>query len=119
VVWEQDPEPGFVPPGTLREYYPTGIREAVREAAKELGIAVLGDGLGALARDIVQMFVDFVAADLEDVAAMYPFHEPVRPGACRSAQFHDYMRLRVMACVRVMLQSEATGTDDTGESLGS
>jgi hypothetical protein len=37
VMWEQDPEPGFVPPGTLGEYltrYPNGIRQAVREACQ-------------------------------------------------------------------------------------
>lgn len=84
----------------------------------ELEIAVPDGGLDDLAQDIVQMFLEFKAVDLEDVVAMYPYHKPVRPGERRSAHFRDYMRLRVMACVRVMLQSEATGTDDFGKSPG-
>lgn len=107
VTWEQDPEPGFVPPGTLREYltrYPNGIRDAVGDVAKELGLAVRDGGLDLLAQDSVQMFIDFVAGDLEDIVAMYPFHKPVRPGACGSARFDDYIRMRVAAFIPVALR---------------
>jgi hypothetical protein len=117
VAWEHEPEPEFIPPKTLPEYlgrFPTGIRQAVGEVAKEMGLAVPDDGLDVLAMDIEQMFLDFLAAHLEDVVAMYPFHQPVRPGACNSAQFHAYMRMRVAACVPVVLRNDPTGTDAVG-----
>jgi len=41
---------------------------------------------------IEQMFVDFLAADLEDVVALYPFHRSLQPEGC---SFDDYMKLRV------------------------
>jgi len=83
VMWEHEPEPDFIPPRTLREYltrYPNGIREAVGQAANELGIALPEGGLDDLAQDIAQMFLGFAALDLEDIVAMYQFHRPVRPG---------------------------------------
>jgi len=39
VLWEQEPEPGFEPPKSVREYlarYPNGMREAVEAAARSL-----------------------------------------------------------------------------------
>ena len=108
VTWEQDPEPGFEPPESLREYlacYPDGIRRAVGETAKCLGLALSDDDLDDLAQDIVVMLLDF-STDLEDVVEMYPFYSPVRPGERRSAHFHDYIRLRVMACVQTLLEQE-------------
>jgi len=108
VAWEHEPEPDFIPPRTLREYLtrcPTGIREAMGEAAKELGIALPGGGLDDLAQDIVVMFLDF-AVDLEDIVEMYPFHPPVRPGERRSAHFNDYIRLRVRLGVETLLKHD-------------
>jgi hypothetical protein len=89
--------------------HPTGIRAAVGEVAKEMGLALPGSGLDDLAQEITQMFLDFVAAGLEDVVAMYAFHTPVRPGERRSAHFHGYLRLRVKACVPVALRNEPPG----------
>jgi hypothetical protein len=77
VMWEQEPEPDFIPPKSLREYlarYPNGITEAVGKAAKELE-ADLPDyyDLDDLAQDIVAMFLEF-SQDLEDIVQMYPLH---------------------------------------------
>ena len=116
LMLEHEVKPKFVPPKTLREYlarYPTGIREAVGEVAKELGLALPDGDLDDMAQDLIVMVLDFAALGLEDIVEMYAFHPPVRPGESRSAHFRDYMRLRVMACVQVMLQSEPTGTDDS------
>jgi hypothetical protein len=41
---------------------------------------------------IEQMFVDFLAADLEEAVAMYPFHRSLQPEGC---SFNDYVKLRV------------------------
>lgn len=108
VAWEQDPEPGFIPPKTLREYlvrFPQGVREAVGEVAKELGVALPDGSLDDLAQEITQMFLDFVAADLEDVVAMFPFDKSFRPGAGEngSAKFQRYVRFRVKAAVQALL----------------
>jgi hypothetical protein len=113
---------GLGPAGDPIEYlarYPKSIRQAVFDAAKELEIAFQEGGLDDLAQEIVQMFLDFAALGLEDIVEMYPFHNPVRPGERRSAHFHEYIRLRVKACIMTMPQTEPTGTDDSGESLGS
>jgi hypothetical protein len=43
VMWEHEPELGFVPPRCLWEYlsgYPNGIREAVGEAVKSLEVSL-------------------------------------------------------------------------------
>jgi len=109
ILWEQEPEPGFVPPRTFKEYlsrYPDGIREAVEEVARELGLARSGEGLDGLARDIIVMFHDFVAADLEDIVEMYPFHGLVGPGEDGAAHFHSYIRFRVRAGVETLLKYE-------------
>jgi hypothetical protein len=121
VTWEHEPEPEFIPPKTLREYlgrFPNGINEATRAVANEMELDLSEYDFDDLAQDIVVMFLDF-STDLEDVVAMYPFHQPVRPGGCSSAQFHDYIRMRVAACVPVVLGNDPTGTDALGESLGS
>jgi hypothetical protein len=109
VTWEQDPEPGFVPPKTLQEYltkHPTGINEATRAVAKEMGIALPAGVLDDLAQEITQMFLDFLAADLEDVVAMFPFDKSFRPraGEHGSAKFQRYVRFRVKAAVQSLLK---------------
>jgi hypothetical protein len=117
VMWEQDPEAGFVPPMTLREYlsrFPNGIRTAVGEVASGLGITLSDNGLDDLAQNIVQMFLDFVAADLEDVVALYEFHRSLRPGGF---SFPDYMRFRVKACVETVLKLDPPSRRGWGNSL--
>ena len=59
------------------------------------------------------MFLDFAAADLEDVVALYGFLPALRPGGF---SFPDYMRFRVKACVETVLQNRMTDTDNIGES---
>jgi hypothetical protein len=121
VMWEQDPEPDFEPPSTLREYlvrYPNGVRGAAEAAAKELGLDLSDDDLDDLAQDIIVMSLDFAVSGLEDIVEMYAFHPPVRPGGCRSRHFHEYVRLRVLSIVLAMLETKPTGTDDFRESLG-
>jgi hypothetical protein len=106
VAWENGPEPEFIPPKTLREYltrFPNGIREAVGEVAWEMGLAMSGGGLDGLAQGIVQMFLDFAAADLEDVVAMYVTFRPIRPREDRSEHFHSYVKMRVRAALPVVL----------------
>jgi len=102
VRWEREPEPDFIPPKSLREYlarYPNGIREAVREAAKELEADLRNFyDLDDLAQDVVVMLLDS-STDLEDVVEMYATCPPPRPGRCRSQHFHLYIRLRVRAAV--------------------
>jgi hypothetical protein len=116
VAWEHEPEPEFVPPKTVPEYlarFPTGIRQAVGDIAKELGLALSGSGLDDLAQEITQILVGFVEADLEDVIALYEFHRSLRSGAfC----FPDYMKFRVKACVETVLQNRIADTGDFGES---
>jgi hypothetical protein len=121
-MWEEGPEPCFVPPKSVREFlsrYPNGMRRAVAEAAKRLGLDLSNDDMDDMAQDLIVMFLDSAANGLEDIFEMHPFRPPVRPGEHRSAHFHEYIRLRVKACVLVMLQTQPTGMDDTGESLGS
>ena len=104
VQWDE-PEAGFVPPGTLHEsltLFPAGIREAVDEVAKELGIALSEDDLDDLAQNIVVMFLDS-STGLEDVVEMYVTCPPPRPRKCRSQHFHHYVKLRVRAAVRTLL----------------
>jgi hypothetical protein len=116
VMWEQGPEPGFVPPKTLPEYLarnPTGIRQAVGEVADELGIALPGSGLDDMAQEITQMFVDFAALGLEDVVELYGFYQSMRP---EGFSFPDYMRFRVKACVDTVLQNRIADADNLGES---
>jgi hypothetical protein len=120
VMWEQEPELGFVPPRCLWEYlsgYPNGIREAVGEAVKSLEVSLSDDDLDDLAQDIVAMFLDF-AQDLEDIVEMYPLQPPMRPGRCQSEQFREYVTLRVMAGMLAMLHTNPAGMDDFGECLG-
>ncbi len=103
VMWEREPEPDFMPPKSLREYlvrYPKGIREAVGEVAKELEADLRNFyDLDDLAQDIVVMFLELLEEDLEDIVEMYPLQPPMRRGGCRSAHFHEYIRLRVRAAV--------------------
>ena len=109
ILWEQEPEPDFVPPRTFKEYlnrYPNGIREAVEGVARELGLARSHEGLDGLARDIIAMFHDFVAGDLEDIVEMYPFHGLVGPGEDGAAHFRSYIRFRVRAGVKTLLNYE-------------
>ena len=106
VAWEHEPQPGFVPPGTLPEYlarYPNGIRQAVGEVSQELGLALPDGGLDDLAQGIVQMFLDFAAADLEDVVAMYVTFRPIRPREDRSEHFHSYVKMRVRAALPILI----------------
>jgi hypothetical protein len=118
VVWEET-EPVFDPPKTLPEYldrFPTGIREAVGEVANEMGLALPDGGLDDLAQEITQMFLDFAAADLEDVVALYGFHHSLRP---EGFSFPDYMKFRVKACVETVVQNRMTSSESSGDSLGS
>jgi len=117
VSWENEPEPYSVPPKTLPEYlsrYPTGIRAAVGEVAKEMELALSDGDLDSLAQDIVQMFLDFLAGDLEDVVALYEFHRSLRPGGF---SFPDYMKFRVKACVETVLELDPHTGRNRGESL--
>jgi hypothetical protein len=117
VMWEHEPELGFIPPGTLHEYltrYPSGIREAVWDVAKELEIALPDSGLDDMAQEIMQMFLDFAALGLEGVVALYEFHRSLRLGGF---SFPDYMRFRVKACVETVLQNRMTSTENSGDSL--
>ncbi|MGA2608710.1 MAG: hypothetical protein ABSH01_14795 [Terriglobia bacterium] len=121
VLWEEDAEPGFVPPKSLREYlarYPNGMRRAVGEAAKRLGLDLSDDDMDDMAQDLIVMFLDFAATGLEDIFDMYPFRPPMRPWGCRSAQFREYVTLRVMAGMLAMLHANPAGMDDFGECLG-
>jgi hypothetical protein len=73
VMWEEDPEPGFVPPKSVREYltsYPNGMREAVEAAARRLGLDLSNDDMDDMAQDIIVMFLDFAAPGLEDIFEM-------------------------------------------------
>jgi hypothetical protein len=116
ITWEHEPELGFVPPKSLREYlvrYPNCIREATERAAKELEADLPNYyDLDDLAQDIVVMFLEFSEDDLEDIVEMYPLHPPMRPGGSRSAQFHDYIRHRVRAALRTLLKDRAPRPGD-------
>jgi len=119
VAWEQEPEPEFIVPKTLPEYlgrYPTGIREAVGVVAKELGLAMPDGGLDEVAQEVSQMFLDFLALDLEDVVAMFPFDKFFhrRDGEHNSAAFHRYVRFRVKAAVQVVLELDPSGGSNGG-----
>ena len=116
VMWEHEPELGFVPPRSLREYlarYPTGIRETVGEAAKELE-ADLPDyyDLDDLAQDIVAMFLELLEKDLEDIVEMYVTCPPPRPGRCRSQHFHHYLKLRVRVAMLTLLRDRVPRPGD-------
>jgi len=52
------------------------------------------------------MFLNFVAFDLEDVIARYPFHRSLRP---EGFSFSDYIKCRVAACVPVVLRNGPPG----------
>jgi hypothetical protein len=117
VLWEDETEPGFISPGTPLECltrYHRSIRQAVWDVAKELEITLPDGGLDDLTQKITQMFLDFVAADLEDVVALYPFHQSLRP---RGFTFPDYMKFWVKACVKTMLQNRMTRTKNSNGSL--
>ena len=116
VAWEHEVEPEFVPPTTLREYlvrFSDGVRQAVGEVAREMGLAMLDGGLDELALEVTQMFTGFVEADLEDVVALHGFHRSLHP---EGLSFHDYMKFRVRACVPVVLQNRMSDTDNPGDS---
>jgi hypothetical protein len=112
VRWEREPEPDFIPPRSLREYlsgHPNGIRDAVGDVAKEMGLAMLDSGLDDLAQDIEQMFLDFAALGFEDVVGLYGFYKSMRPGLCGVGGFHAYVKLRMAACVPVVLKDDPHG----------
>ena len=70
VVWEEDPEPGFVPSKSVREFlgrYPNGMRRAVGEAAKRLGLDLSNDDTDDMAQDLIVMFLDFASNGFEDI----------------------------------------------------
>lgn len=118
VTWEEDPERGFVPPRSLWEYlggYPNGMLWA----AGRLGLDLSDDDMDDMGQDLIVMFLDFVALDLEHIVEMYAFLPAARPAGCRWEQFHEYVTLRVMSGMLFMLRTEPTGTDDLGKSLGS
>jgi hypothetical protein len=115
VVWEHETEPEFEPPKTLSEYldrFPHGISEATLAVANEMGLRLTDGSLEDLAQEIKDMFVGFDEEGLEDVVALFPFHQSLRPGF----SFHDYMKFRVRACVPVVLQNRMTDADNLGES---
>jgi len=81
-MWEEDPEPGFVPPKSVRGYlarYPNGMREAVEAASGRLGLDLSDGDLDDLAQDIIVMSLEFAVNGLEDLVEMYAFHPPVSP----------------------------------------
>lgn len=107
-MWEQETEPEFVPPQSLAEYlnrFPTGVRQAVGEVAKELGLHVPDGDLDDLAQEIVQMFWDFHELGLEDVVLLFGFHRSLCPGGL---SFPDYIRMRVKACVEAVINLDPT-----------
>ena len=109
-MWEHAVEPDFIPPKTLREYltrYPNGIREAVGDVAKEMGLAMPDGSLDELALEIMLMFLDFAALGLEDIVELYDFHKSMCPEKC--GDFHAYIRFRVAACVPVVLKDGLPG----------
>ena len=121
VMWEEDPDPGFVPPKSFREYlarYPDGMREAVEVVARRLGLDLSDDDMNDMAQDLIVMFLDFAATGLEDIFDMYPCRPPMRPWGCQSEQFREYVTLRVMAGMLAMIHTNPTGMDDFGECLG-
>lgn len=108
VTWDEDPEPVFVPPMTLKEYllrYPNGIRQAVEVVAKEMGFTLTSDGLDGLATEVVRTFLDF-AVDLEDIVAHFQFDQQVPIGVCLSVRFHSYIKVRVAALTPVILNQD-------------
>jgi hypothetical protein len=114
VMWEREPEPDFIPPKSLGEYlarYPNGIRAATERAAKELGIALPDDDLDDLAQDIVVTFLDSSTGS-EDVVEMYATCPPPRPGKCRSAHFHHYVKLRARAALPTLLRDRVPRPGD-------
>ena len=114
VTWEHEPELGFVPPKSLREYlvrYPNCIREAVEVAAKRLGLDLSDDDLDTLAQNVITMFLSF-CPDLEDIVEMYMTFRPIRPGEERSEHFHSYVKMRVRAALLTLLGN--MGADECG-----
>jgi hypothetical protein len=114
VRWEEDPEPGFIPPKSLREYltrFPNGIREATEEAAKSLDLNLSGGDLDTLAQNVITMFLSF-CPDLEDIVEMYMTFRPIRPGEERSEHFHSYVKMRVRAALLTLLGNR--GADECG-----
>jgi hypothetical protein len=106
VAWEHEPEPDFVPPASLSQYllrYPNGVREATEKAVNQMGIVLPDSGLDSLAKEIVQMWVDFAALGLEDVIELFNFYRSMHPGGCESEHFEEYIRMRAAACVPVVL----------------
>jgi hypothetical protein len=111
VMREQDPEPGFKPPKSLREYlarYPSGIREATEEAAKSLDLNLPSGDLDALAQDVITMFLGF-CPDLEDIVEMYVTFRLIRPREDRSGHFHSYVKMRVKAALLTLLGNMGAG----------
>ena len=84
------------------------------DVAKELEITLPDSGLDDLTQKITQMFLDFVAADLEDVVALYPFHQSLHPGRW---SFPDYMKFRVKACVETLLKHDPPSGRNRENSL--
>ena len=109
VQWKDKSEPEFIPPKTIGEYlnrFPHGISEATRAVANEMGLRLTDGSLEDLAQEITQMFLDFVALDLEDVVAMFPLDKFFRPraGEHGSEKFERYVRFRVKAAVQAVLK---------------
>jgi hypothetical protein len=106
VFWGPDPDSGFVPPHNLREYlsrYPSGIRGAVENVARELKLRQSSDELDDLAQQITITFLDF-ALRADDLVKTYPQAYPPEPGKDRSEHFHDYFNLCVRAAMLTLLE---------------
>ncbi len=70
-----------------------------------------------LGRQCEATFLDFATNGLEDIFEMYPFRPPMRPWGCQSAQFREYVTLRVMVGMLAMLHTNPAGMDARGECL--
>ena len=104
VIWGPDPTPEFVPPENLREYldrYPSGIRNAVEEVARELKLRLSDDKLDDLAQQIIVMFLEYAESE-DDLVEAYSLSPPPQPGENRRVHFHTYFN----RCMRAGLLTQ-------------
>jgi hypothetical protein len=81
-MWDEDAEPGFVPPKSVRGYlarYTNGMREAVEAASGRLRLDLSDGDLDDLAQNIIVMSLEFAVNGLEDIVEMCAFHPAARP----------------------------------------
>jgi hypothetical protein len=116
-AWEPEPEPGFRPPVTSLEYvarYPRRIRETVKETARRLLIELpVGHTLDDFLQEVIADFVQG-SKQGDDLARMYAYSRPPKPGACRSAHFHALVRHFVEGIAMTLYPPPIPGLDSTG-----